>query len=253
VNVVPKSTLPPNAPATTTEEASLTGVWVFKDGEEPENLDDWAAQEVLIYPEGVEPENAVEGTPSGWWGVHEDPEPKEDDEWLAEEILFFPPEEEPPNEVKRGGFWVFTCFDVKWPPETETKEETKEEAKHKSKPPKPSSVKKKKKGVTKVPELPHDEDNKALTPLERAQLRIKAKMQTKDLECGDDDDDDEPMKPKSMLGKWGSAFERPATVTSPTATKKNKSKSMTVPKSKAAAGGGKSTKTKKRSKDTDDA
>jgi hypothetical protein len=96
------------------------GVWKFNnDDEEPEDLDDWETQNVVMYPSTNEPDVA-NGQPSGFWGLHKDATPDEDGTWVPTDLLFYPPGKLPDEDCAVQGKWAYPPgrLNVEWPPIT---------------------------------------------------------------------------------------------------------------------------------------
>jgi hypothetical protein len=205
VSVIPRRKADP-------ADGTPTGVWGFKDGQEPDNLDEWNAIEVLVYPKGVEPDNDVDGKPIGIWGYHKGATSGDNGDWAAEAIVFCAPGEDPNDDILVQGKWTFFDSEEEWPAELFNAKEIvakKKRAPHCKPPLKPKPItpvsgdshvspKMKAKRPVIVP------DKALMSPLDRAKMRVQPiKSPTK----APMDSDDEDSRHIPVLGKYQSAFD----------------------------------------------
>jgi hypothetical protein len=191
VSVVPKSSV--SGPT----EGSPKGIWVFADGQEPDNLEEWNGLEVAVYPKGVEPD-CSDGRPTGVWGFYKDAIPEVDGDWSANAVVFCAPGVEPSDDIVVQGQWAFFEDDTEWPLACEPFEakELKPEDVKSEKPPKPP---KPPKMVAKKPEIIPKKT--LLSPVDRAKLRV---LPVKSPEKNPFAEDERHI---AVLGKYQSAFE----------------------------------------------
>ncbi|KAG7358411.1 hypothetical protein IV203_014999 [Nitzschia inconspicua] len=158
VTVVPKNTVAKT-------DSSPQGIWMFSDGQEPGNLNEWNAMEVVVYPKGAEPDCSY-GRPTGVWGYYKDAIQDEYGEWAADALVFCAPGVDPGDDIVVRGHWAFFDDETDWPLECEPFEakELPQEERVNQKPPKAPKT------VAKKPEIVPQKE--LLSPMDRAKLRV---------------------------------------------------------------------------------
>jgi hypothetical protein len=191
VSVVPKGNTKDTGTSSDPIEGTPNGIWVFSDGQEPKNIDDWNVMKVVVYPKGEEPVNS-DGRPTGVWGYHKDAIPVEDEGWAVEAVVFCAPGVEPSDDIVVQGQWAFFDDDAVWPQDCDSfqgQELLPEDIKRDT--PKPKMVAKK---PIIVPE------KALLSPMDRAKMRV---LPVKSPEKNPMDEE----KHVALLGEYQSAFD----------------------------------------------
>jgi len=90
------------------EEWKPSGTWSFNADNVPEDAEDWAPCQVMVYPTGKEPENLEDAKVHGVWGLSPTATREDDEDWKPSDILFVGPGDEPPPDWKPQGVWTLS-------------------------------------------------------------------------------------------------------------------------------------------------